>query len=278
MHAIHTKFPSLKCVGLCHEVASLLEHLPTLLDTPVDNLSIQAGGFNHFSVLVEAKYKDSGKDAYPDIKQKGAAYFQKAPSTFGYVGERALFQEILKRFDALPITTDSHFGEYVPWAASVVDHRGILEFYRSYKSEMHSNREDARSRVAEGTPVEEYWRISQIIEGIVSDSGHYELAVNISNDGFIEFLPRNQIVEVPATIDRNGIHGIKLNSYPKPFAGLLMGQVAINELTTDAVLSSSKKAVMQALLVEPVVDNVRAAEDMLETMISLQEKHLGYLK
>lgn len=110
MHAIHTKFPKLKTVGICHEVASLIEHLPPLLGTSLDNLSIKAGGFNHFSVLVEAKYKDSGKDAYPDIKEKGPAYFAKAPAVFGYVGERGLFQEILKRFGSLPVTTDSHLA------------------------------------------------------------------------------------------------------------------------------------------------------------------------
>ena len=57
-----------------------------------------------------------------------------------------------------------------------------------------------------------------------------------------------------------------------------MGQVAVNDLTTEAVLSESRDAVMRALLVDPIVDNVRAAEDMLDTMLSLQEEHLGYLK
>jgi alpha-galactosidase len=278
MHAIHTKFPKLKCVGICHEVASLIEHLPPLLNTSVDNLDMKAGGFNHFSVLVEVKYKDTGKDAYPDVREKAPAYFANAPAVFGYIGERRLFQEVLKRFGTLPITTDSHFGEYIPWAASVVDHRGIMEFYNSYKSEMSSNREEARRRVEEGTSEAEYWRVVPIIEGIITNSGHYEMSVNIPNDGFIDYLPQNQIVEVPATVDRCGVHGVKLDPYPKGFAGLLLLQVAVNDLTTDAILSKSKAAALQALLVDPVVDDANAAEEMLETMISLQEKWLGYLK
>lgn len=276
-HAIHTKFPMLKCVGLCHEVASLVEHLPQLLNTPLENLDIKAGGFNHFSVLVEASFKHNGQDAYPIIREKGPDYFSKAPTLFGYVGERALFQEIFKRFDHLPITTDSHFGEYIPWAASVADHRGILEFYSSYKNEIDTNRNSALQRVEEGTPSAEYWRVVQIIEGIVTNSGHYELAVNIPNDGYIDCLPRNQIVEVPAIVDKDGVHGVKL-SYPKAFGSLLMGQVPVNDMTTEAILSKSKHAVMQALLVDPVVNNVRAAEEMLDTMIALQERFLGYLK
>lgn len=279
MHAISTKYPALQCTGICHEVFSLIEHLPIMLNTPAENLVLQAGGFNHFSVLVDAKYKDSGKDAYPDIRAKAPSYFATAPAVFGYIGERKLFQEILKRFDVLPITTDSHFGEYIPWAQSAVDHRGIVEFYNSYKTEMSANRDDSMGRVAAGTPIEEYWRVVNIIEGIVADDGHYEMSVNIPNtEGYIACLPRDQCVEIPATVDKKGVHGIKLHSYPKGFGNLLKLQVAVNEMTTEAVLSKSKKAALQALLVDPVVDNAQAAAELLDTMISLQPQWLGYLQ
>lgn len=276
--AVHTKFPELKYVGICHEVASLMEHLPLMLDTPFENLEIKAGGFNHFSVLVEATYKDSGKDAYPDIREKAPDYFAKAPAVYGYIGERSLFQVILKRFGHLPITTDSHFGEYIPWAASVADHRGILEFYSSYKSNMRSNHEEALRRVADGTPPEEYWRVVPIIEGIVTNDQHSELAVNVPNNGLIDYLPANQIVEVPGIIDGKGIHGVRLDPYPKAFAALLMTQVPVNDMTTEAVLRGSKEAALQAILVDPVCHDARAAEALLDTMLSLQKDHLGYLK
>jgi len=44
------------------------------------------------------------------------------------------------------------------------------------------------------------------------------------------------------------------------------------------MLTGSRKVVLQALLVDPVVSNVRAAEEMLDTMLMLQEPHLGYIK
>lgn len=276
-HAVHTKFPDLRYVGICHEVASLIEHLPLLLNTPIENLRIRAGGLNHFSVLVSASYVDSGKDAYPEIRKKAPAYFKKAPAVFGYIGERDLFQEILSTFDCLPITTDSHFGEYIPWASNSVDHRGILEFYSSYRGAMQSNHDEALRRVAEGTPEEEYWRVVPIIEGIVTNSGHEELALNVPNNGFIKELPFDQIVEVPAIIDSDGIHGQPLPSYPKAFASLLMNQVAVTNMTTEAILTKSKRAALQALLVDPICHDANAAKKMLDTMISLQEKHLSYL-
>ncbi|PNP50029.1 hypothetical protein THARTR1_09252 [Trichoderma harzianum] len=39
-----------------------------MLNTSAENLELKAGGFSHFSVLIEAKYKDSGKDTDADIR------------------------------------------------------------------------------------------------------------------------------------------------------------------------------------------------------------------
>jgi alpha-galactosidase len=115
------------------------------------------------------------------------------------------------------------------------------------------------------------------MEGILNDSGHEELAVNILNDGYIENLPPNLVVEVPATVSKNGVRGISLGELPKGIAGLLQNQVAVHELTVEAVLKKSKKAALQALLVDPVVDSVKAAEKTIERILELQKPWLGYL-
>ena len=112
---------------------------------------IGAGSLNHFSVLLEVRYKDSDKDAYPDIRAKAPSYFEKMPSlkavidqlkaadagpTPGsdpvfrenYTGwsERWMFKKMLDVYGLMPITTDSHLGEYPAWAHDVVDHQGVL--------------------------------------------------------------------------------------------------------------------------------------------------------
>jgi len=267
-HTVNTKYPNLRLIGLCHEIASLPMHLPHILQTPLANLSFKAGGLNHFSVLLEIEYKDTGKDAYPDIRERAPKYFENMP-------ERGLFREILERFGYLPITTDSHFGEYVPWAHSVADHKGILNFYSMYKA--WCLEQVPLSRI-EGTVEEEYWRVVPIMEGILTDSHHKELAVNIPNDGFIDNLPRDLVVEVPATVDKDGVHGVKLGALPKGIAGLLRNQASVHDLTTEAILTGSREIALQALLVDPVVHSSRAAEQTLGTILELQSRYLGYIK
>jgi len=58
----------------------------------------------------------------------------------------------------------------------------------------------------------------------------------------------------------------------------LMNQVAVHDLTAEAILKKSRRAALQALLVDPIVNNYQGIEEMLDTMIEYQEKWLGYLK
>ena len=287
-------FPELKFIGMCHEIGSLRNFLPRILGVPYETLEVRAGGLNHFSAVLSAKYKDSGKDAYPDIRVKAPLFFGNMPSMdavhkyFKETGqwptkvedlaaieneawpERRVFKVILEKFGLMPITSDSHFGEYIQWAYDVTDHKGILDFYRFYKDYLSHIVPKIELRVGE--------RVIPIIEGILTDAGYVEEAVNIPNNGLIANLPNWIVVEVPATIDKDGVHGVPLGMLPHGFAGLLMNQAAVHDLTAEAVIHKSKAAALQALLVDPVVSQYMGLEEMLDTMISYQEKWLGYLK
>jgi len=292
---VHRAFPQLKFVGLCHEIASLYQHLPLILDTPISNLEFRAGGLNHFSVLVEAFYRDSGKDAYPDVLAKAADYFECLPDLGSIMkrlleaeaggtlasesewrdgvspwAERGAFRVLLEKFHCLPITTDSHIGEYLQWAPEVADHKAVLDFYTYYKKWTLRGNPKIKETRSE--------RLVKIIEGILTDERYEEAAVNLPNQGLIPQLPDFIVVEVPAWVDRKGISGIRLDAMPQGFAGLLANQVAVHDLAAQAIIEGSRDLVVQALLVDPVVDRVGAVEPLVEAMVGLQPEYLGYLR
>ena len=292
---VHRAFPKLKFVGLCHEIASLYQHLPLILETPMSNLEFRAGGLNHFSVLVEVAYRDTGKDAYPEVLAKAADYFERLPDLGSIMkrlleaeagatlasesnwrqsmspwAERGAFRVLLEKFHCLPITTDSHIGEYLQWAPEVADHKAVLDFYTYYKK--WTLRGDPKIKATRSE------RLVNIIEGIVTDQRYEEAAVNLPNQGLIPQLPDFIVVEVPAWIDGKGISGIRLDTIPQGFAGLLANQVGVHDLVAQAIIEGSKDLVVQALLVDPVVDRVGAAEPLVEAMVGLQSEYLGYLR
>ena len=284
-HAVTTKHPNLKFTGLCHEIASMERQLPTLMETEFSNIAIKAGGLNHFSILLEAKYKDTGKDGYPMIKEKFYNYYSKLineheghPSEPG--AERGVFFELYKQYGYLPITTDSHLGEYLQWAYSVADHEGIMDFYDNYKKRCLSfyDDENSYSKFFDTKESKNQERIVPIIEAILNDANIEESAVNVPNNNFIPQVPNGIVVEVPGILNKNGVTGLKLNNYPSSFGTLLNNQSGTIQLTTDAVLNKSKHSAYLAMLADPVVDNARSAEKLLDTIIEFQNEHLGYLK
>ncbi len=76
---VHRKFPELKFIGMCHEIASLERHLPPMLEQPRANIKYRAAGLNHFSILNDVTYVDTGADAYPDVRARAEDYFSQMP-------------------------------------------------------------------------------------------------------------------------------------------------------------------------------------------------------
>ena len=286
-HAVSVKYPDMKFTGLCHAIAEMERDLPELMKTEFSNIEYRAGGLNHISILVDVKYKDTQKDAYPMIREKALEYYKNYIIDFEKMNEqstspgaeRGIFLKLFKTYNFLPITTDSHLGEYLPWAHSVADHYAILEFYKNYSKncmtvykseEMHGYYFDQKRNSKE--------RLVDLMEAVIEDKNMEEAAVNILNKGFIKQIPNDIVVEVPAIVNKDGIKGIPLNNYPDSFASILVNQVGTIRLTTAAVLEKSKEAAFQALLADPVVDNFNSAEKLLRTMMKFQSEHLDYLK
>jgi alpha-galactosidase len=299
--AVLRKHPGLKFVGMCHEIASLKRYLPVILNTDLSNLKLRAAGLNHFSVLLEASYLDTGKDAYPDILAQAPAFFEKEPGfseVWDYTrrtgivpdtegaserwnidttessrpwSDRTLFRAVLETYGLLPITLDSHLGEYISWARDAADHQGILDFYEFYRFALADQTwgeitEDLKERVV------------PLIEGIETDSGYEEMAVNILNNGAIPDFPHGVAVEVPAIIDKRGVTGIRFDSYPKGFGALIRSYSGVYDLTAEAIISGSRELVLQAVLACPVVNKYRGMREMVDAMFDYQREWLGYLK
>lgn len=272
--AIMRKFPKQKFVGLCHEIKMAEDLLPKLLDTPLSNLEIRAGGLNHFGVILEAKYRDSGRDAYPDIREKAPARLDRLSKSL----DVSLIKFILETYDYLPYTTDNHYGEYMSWAREIADLPHGRDFWEGYEQYLAHTYKRYKRLINKGKgdklvkPDGE--RAIPIIEGILTDSHHEELSVNLPNDGIITNLPSNLVVECPAIVSSNGLQGIKLGDYPKGLAALLRTQASVQDLVVEAILQKSKKIALQALLADPVVNSISQAEKILNSMLKLQEKYI----
>lgn len=286
--AVKKKFgKKVKFVGLCHEIFFVENYMPEMLNTPYSNLEFKGAGLNHFGVLLEVKYKDTGKDAYPDIGKKAIRYFERVRLSndlkYGIDKSLNLTMQILKTYNYLPYTHDTHFGEYIQWAWEVADLKACRDFYNNYK--LYTTEEPRElKRIVEGKKPVKFWlrpsgeRVIPIIEGIIKDSKQPELSVNIPNDGIIDNLPQDIVVECPASVDKNGVHGVKVGLMPSGLAALMRNQATVQDLCAEAAITGSKRKALEALLADPVVDSLTSAQKMLDEILQLQKEWLGYLR
>jgi alpha-galactosidase len=272
--AIKRKYPNLKFVGLCHEYYHHIPIVAKLLNTKVSNLEVKAGGLNHFGVILNIKFKDSGKDAYPEIRKSGVKFFE----NFQTIDGTRLIKYILKNYGYMPYTTDSHFGEYIHWAWDIADLEGVRRFKTTYIESLDYAFKRIKSLIQRGKGARlvksDEEKVVPIIEGILTDNNYEEASVNLPNEGIITNLPKDLVVECSALVNKKGLTGIPLGEYPKNLAALLRTQASVQDLTVDAIINQSKKDALQALLADPVVDSQNQAEKILEEMLKVQGKFL----
>lgn len=273
--AIKRKFPSLNFVGLCHEFPGFVHHYSKILDTPLSNLEMRAGGLNHFGILLAIRYIDKNKDAYPDLRKKAPQYLS---NLTGFENDVDLIKYILEKFGYIPYTQDSHYGEYISWAWEKANIEGVRAFYNGYKSVTLSTGKRIQKSIKRGKGAllvkSDNERAIPIIEGIITDSNHEEDSVNLPNDDVITNIPRDLVVECPAIVTKKGLKAIKLGDYPKGLAALLRNQASVQDLVVEAILKKSKDIAFQALLLDPTINNVSKTQEMFEEMIKINQDYI----
>jgi alpha-galactosidase len=273
--AIKRKYPQLKFVGLCHEFLGFQFHYSKILETPLKNLDIIAGGLNHFGVVLSIKYAKSGKDAYPDLRTKAPAYLSEIK---GFGNDVDLVKYILEKFGYIAYTPDSHYGEYISWAWEKANLEGVRQFYNGYKSMTMKTGEKLEKRIKRGSGANlvkpDHERAIPIIEGIITDSGHREASVNLPNNGVISNIPQDLVVECPAIVNKHGMEAVKLGEYPKGLAALLRNQASVQDLVVEAILKKSKEIAFQALMLDPTINNASKAEEIFEEMIKINKDYI----
>jgi alpha-galactosidase len=274
--AVKRKFPSLKFVGLCHEFPGFIHHYSRILNTPISNLEMRAGGLNHFGVLLSIRYIDKKKDAYPDLREKAPDYLSKIS---GPLNDVDLIKYILEKFGYIPYTQDSHYGEYISWGWEKADLEGVREFYNGYKSLTLRVGRRIEKSIKRGKGANlvkpDFERAIPIIEGIKTNSNHEEMSVNLPNDDVITNIPQDLVVECPAIVTKNGLKAIKLGDFPKGLAALLRNQASVQDLLVEAVIKESKEIAFQALLLDPTIHDASKAEEMFEEMVKANKDYIN---
>jgi alpha-galactosidase len=244
------RYTDIKTVGLCHEVEHQLQRLAPLMGIPTALLDAVSTGLNHFSWYKELRLKD-GTDAYPMLDEA----LKKAK------GFQPLCKAMYRQFGLYPSTDDNHVGEYLAysWDVTPDEVRG-LNWINRCDNEGQRNWERINRLIAGKEPLDVKGKLSgeramHIISGMVSNSNHMELQINLPNTGQVSNLINDAIVETPAVINKGGVHPIQVGDMPEGLAALCNIQIMVQSLVVEAGVSGDMEKAKQALLVDPVVND-----------------------
>jgi alpha-galactosidase len=274
LHAILT-LTRVRAVGLCHGVFTAVEWLARYLECPADQLHVVSAGMNHFYCVLQAVDRRTGCDRLAEAVAQAAGDDRAPP----------LFRKLAEVFGIFTFPSDDHIGEYLAYGA---EFSGVKWHYGQECRPVplaEKPPEDRLASYASGRrPLDaDLLRPSgelavPIIADIERDRRTFRPAVNVLNRaGYVEDLPRDMVVEVPAVVDRAGVHPQFVGPLPAPFAALVRTQAAIVALTTEAYRTRSKRLLLQALLLDPNVTSITAAERLLDDMLELQKEYLPVL-
>lgn len=241
---------------------------------------IRAYGLNHFTFMFSATERGTGKDLYPEIRER-VPRLRKTHPLF-----EPLTMDFFEVFGILPVPGDCHLCEYLPYTHNV--HRKTWERYdiQMYDFEWATKSREKMWEEIERTikgdmPLSRFEDVETergefIIAGILKNLNTYEEAVNIPNLGHIPNLPEGAIVEVPAILGSEGPVGLAGGWLPEPLAELCRRQITITELVVRAIVEEDKKLALEALALDPMIDDLEVARKLLEEYLLVFEPYLSF--
>ena len=277
--------------GLCHGFYDFHNLVYRVLGREPGSLDIRTAGMNHFFTHYHLSDRETGED----LRGEFASRINGDPEALP-----PLVRWFWERFGVLGYNSDHHVGEYIKYGYEYADQLWLFgnENRKIFRSEEPVTTRAVYNAWVYGVDPETYLNnlsdytrsTDDLAESDVAHSGelaipiiadisldreNFRSAVNTLNgEGYISNLDRAGCIEVPAVVNGSGIHPEFVGALPEGFAAQIRLQHSIQLLLAEAYREKSKHLLLQALLLDPVVDSSRQAEKMLDYMLELQAEYL----
>jgi alpha-galactosidase len=269
----------LPIVGLCHSIQHTSHQMAKYVEIPYEEIDWRAAGVNHLAWFV--KFERNGQDLYPLLLEKARIpeIYDQDPVRF----------EFVKHLGAFCTEGSGHDSEYVPYFRKRPDlvkkydrseYVGESGFYaNNWPTWVENSAQELRDYLAGKREYdmergEEF--ASQIIEAMETDVPAV-IYGNVPNNGLIDNLPQDGVVEVACLVDRKGVQPTRFGSLPTQLAALDAQHMAFHDLVATAVLDQDREAAVHALMMDPLTAAVCSLEEIRQMFDEMAEAQRDYL-
>lgn len=255
-----------RAVGLCNVAISLQRRLAARFEVEPDRVSLDHVGLNHLTW--ERAVTVDGVDRMDAILED--------PSS--YPGADEFPAELVRALRAIP----SPYLHYYYFPTEVLEHQrthrsraeevmeieaGLLELYRDPTLDEKPKLLDERGGAFYSEAA------AALVASLHAGTGDVQV-VNVRNGGAIPGLPDDDVVEVPARVDREGAHPLPTSPLAPEMLGIVQHAKAYERLTIDAALSGDRTTARTALLANPLVGDYGVAAPLLDALLDANRAFL----
>ena len=270
--------------GLCHSVQGTARMLARWLGIEKEELDYTCVGINHQAFYI--KLEHDGQDMYP-------ALFEaiKKPEI---ANEEQVRIEMLKYLHYFPTESSGHNSEYNAWFRKRED---LIEKYcihgtgwnpgeHAYILKEYMRREDEWEKeyiewLEKPISEEELLRgeeyASNIINAVHGDGSPFQFNANLRNKGYVTNIDEGACVEVPVTIDREGLKVNGVYTLPDNISALVNHSAKLEEMAVKGAINGDKDLIFQAILQDPLTQSVCSMEEIYNMVQEMFEQNADYL-
>jgi alpha-galactosidase len=260
-------YSKIRSIGLCHGIFMGQNDVARVMGLPPEQVDVFGAGMNHFQWLLEISDRFTGEDLYPLLREKEVDYDPEF---------MPLTRKLFRAFDYWLTCSDDHLGEYLAYGWEGGEEGHDFEWDEGFRGKIQTQID----AVLAGGPLPDEWlqpsgeRGVALMTGILYNKKVMIESGVVHNRGAIANLPYDCAVEIPIAVDGNGVHPISIGKIPEPLAGLLASQAVVQKLSVEAAVHGSKQMALQAMLVDPVVNSITAAEKLLDELWEVNKPYI----
>ncbi|PJC87078.1 6-phospho-beta-glucosidase [Vibrio sp. HA2012] len=276
-----SKYTNVKSIGLCNVPVSMRMMIAEMMKCEPQDLQLEFAGLNHLVWVTKAWLH--GKDITDLVLEKvgdGANFSMKN------IFEEPWDPQFLKALGAIPCPYHRYFyqtGAMLAEEKESAEEKGtraeqvmkteqrLFDLYRDESlAEKPKELEERGGAYYSDASL-------NLVDAIYNDQNSIHV-VNVRNNGTINTLPDDAIIECSSVIGRWGAKPLTIGQLPGKLSGLLHQVKAYEQLTIEAAVHGDYGQALMALASNPLVPDINCAKAILEDILRENSTYLPQFK
>jgi 6-phospho-beta-glucosidase len=274
--ALHQHAPEVTSVGVCNAPITakmgILEHVEQESGESIDpsRAELDTLGLNHLSW--HRGFSIDGEDIWPRVLESYIAEAKNDPESDWDANTLEALRMLPNYYLEYYYYTDRKLADQDKWPPSRAEEvmeveKNLLRMYAD--PGLQAPPEDLMKRGGA------YYSTvaTQLLNAHYNDLGETHV-VNVANNGAVSDWPADWVLELPAEVNKSGIHPLPAKPLPQECFGLIAQVKSYELLTVEAAVNGNRQAAFQALLAHPLGPAADKVQELLEDMLEIHRQYL----